>query len=311
MTIPGQTNLIKNLAAAAGFSFCGISKAEKLEEEAHLLENWLHQNRHGKMQYMENHFDKRIDPTLLMPGAKSVISLMYNYFTEEKQHQDAAFKISKYAFGEDYHDVIKMKLKELISGLQNEIGNFQARIFVDSAPVLEKAWAKKSGLGWQGKNTNIINPKAGSFFFLAEIICDLEFDYDGPIKDYCGTCTACIDACPTDALHDPYFIDASKCISYLTIELKDALIPETFKNKMDNWIFGCDICQDVCPWNRFSKQHAEQKFKPSSELMHLNNNGWMEMTEEIFKELFKNSAVKRTKFDGLKRNIHFVSGNKY
>ena len=307
MTISEQTVLVKKSAATAGFSFCGISKAEKLEDEARLLETWLKQNRHGKMQYMENHFEKRIDPTVLMPGAKSVISLMYNYFTEEKQNPDAEFKISKYAYGEDYHEVIKNKLRESILELQNSIGDFHARIFVDSAPVLEKAWAKKCGLGWQGKNTNIINPKAGSFFFLAEIICDLEFEYDGPIKDYCGSCTACIDACPTDALHDPYFIDASKCISYLTIELKDALIPETFKNKMDNWIFGCDICQDVCPWNRFSKQHAEIKFNPSKELMNLNKEGWIEMTEEIFKELFKNSAVKRTKFDGLKRNIDFNS----
>lgn len=310
MTISEQTDFVKKSAATAGFSFCGISRAEKLEDEARLLEIWLKQNRHGKMQYMENHFDKRIDPTVLMPGAKSVISLMYNYFTEEKQNPDAEFKISKYAFGEDYHDVIKIKLRELILELQNSIGDFHARIFVDSAPVLEKAWAKKSGLGWQGKNTNVINPKAGSFYFLAEIICDLEFEYDGPIKDYCGSCTACIDACPTDALHDPYFIDASKCISYLTIELKDALIPETFKNKMDNWIFGCDICQDVCPWNRFSKQHAETKFNPSDELVNLNKTGWLELTEEIFKELFNNSAVKRTKFDGLKRNINFVEGNK-
>lgn len=311
MTITRQTELAKRLASESGFSFCGISKAEKLDDEARMLESWLKQNRHGRMQYMENHFEKRIDPTVLMPGSKSVISLMYNYFTGQKQAASSGFKISKYAFGEDYHDVIKNKLREFILELQKSAGDFHARIFVDSAPVLEKAWAKKSGLGWQGKNTNIIHPKAGSFFFLAEIICDLEFDYDGPMKDYCGSCTACIDACPTDALHDPYFIDASKCISYLTIELKDALIPERFNNKMDDWIFGCDICQDVCPWNRFSKQHVEPKFNPSNELINLNKEGWMEMTEEIFNELFKNSAVKRTKYVGLRRNIHFVSGNKY
>lgn len=306
MNIADQTQLIKATAANAGFSFCGISKAAKLDEEAIALEKWLSQHRHGKMQYMEKYFDMRIDPTLLMPGAKSVISLMYNYFTTNNPTEKSQFKISKYALGDDYHEVIKNKLRSLIEVLQHNIGDFHARIFVDSAPVLEKAWAKRSGIGWQGKNTNLINPKAGSFYFLAEIITDLEFAYDGPIKDYCGTCTACVDACPTDALHDPYFIDASKCISYLTIELKDALIPEKFKPQMEDWIFGCDICQDVCPWNRFSTQHAEQKFDPSEKLMGLKSDGWMEMTEEIFKEIFKHSAVKRTKFEGLKRNIDFV-----
>jgi len=300
------TNFVKTSAADAGFSFCGIAKAEKLENEARLLETWLQQNRHGNMQYMENYFDKRIDPTLLVPGAKSVISLMYNYYTTANQQSD--YKLASYAFGEDYHHVVKAKLSSLIDTLQATIGQFEARIFVDSAPVLEKAWAKRSGVGWQGKNTNIINPKSGSFFFLAEIICDVEFDYDGPIKDYCGTCTACVDACPTEALNTPYQIDASKCISYLTIELKDALIPETFAGKMDNWIFGCDICQTVCPWNRFSKQHEEQRFNPKQALLGMTNNDWREITEDVFKELFGKSAVKRTKYLGLERNIKFVGG---
>lgn len=298
------TQLVKANAAEMGFSYCGISKAEKLEDEARLLENWLHQNSHGKMQYMENYFDKRIDPTLLVPGAKSVISLMYNYYSNVTAESD--FKVASYAYGNDYHDVIKAKLSSFVAALQLEIGSFEARIFVDSAPVLEKAWAKKSGLGWQGKNTNIINPKSGSFFFLAEIICDVEFDYDGPIKDYCGTCTACIDACPTNALDHPYQIDATKCISYLTIELKDALLPEAFSGKMENWIFGCDICQTVCPWNRFSKPHQEQQFKPKQQLLQMTNSDWHEITESVFKELFKNSAVKRTKYSGLKRNIDFL-----
>jgi epoxyqueuosine reductase len=298
------TQLVKAKAAAMGFSYCGISKAEKLEDEARLLENWLHQNRHGKMQYMENYFDKRIDPTLLVPGAKSVISLMFNYHTNATMESD--FKVASYAFGNDYHDVIKAKLSTFVAALQLEVGAFEARIFVDSAPVLEKAWAKRSGLGWQGKNTNIINPKSGSFFFLAEIICDVELDCDGPIKDYCGTCTACIDACPTNALDQPYQIDATKCISYLTIELKDALLPEAFSGKMENWIFGCDICQTACPWNRFSKPHQEQQFMPKQQLLQMTNSDWREITESVFKELFRNSAVKRTKYSGLKRNIDFL-----
>lgn len=298
---------IKEAATQFGFSYCGISKAERLDEEAKQLEQWLKQSAHGKMQYMENYFDKRIDPTLLMPGAKSVISLMYNYFTTQKQTDNKTLKISKYAFGEDYHYVIKEKIKLLVSFLQKNFGDFQARIFVDSAPVLEKAWAKKSGLGWQGKHTNIIHPKSGSFFFLAEIICDLSLNYDGPIKDYCGSCTACVDACPTDALNQPYQIDAKKCISYLTIELKDELLPSSFKSKTENWMFGCDICQDVCPWNRFAKQHQEEKFYPKEKLLEMKENDWKELTQEIFSELFKNSAVKRTKFSGLSRNIKFIT----
>ncbi len=303
-----NTSFIKKITTEAGFSFCGISKAEKLDEEALLLEKWLNQNRHGQMMYMENHFDMRVDPTKLVPGAKSVISLMYNYFTIPKQNENNTYKISTYAYGDDYHEVIKNKLKDLLTLIQLKAGDFHARVFVDSAPVLEKAWAKKSGIGWQGKNTNLIHPKAGSFFFLAEIISDLELIYDSPIKDHCGTCTACIDACPTDALHDPYFIDATKCISYLTIELKDQLLPELFNGKMENYIFGCDICQDVCPWNRFSSPHSEQKFNPSAEFLDMHKKEWIELKEETFKGLFKNSAIKRTKFSGLKRNIKFVSG---
>ncbi|MFI5172069.1 MAG: tRNA epoxyqueuosine(34) reductase QueG [Chitinophagales bacterium] len=300
------TSFIKRAAAGAGFSFCGISKAEKLDDEARLLEQWLKQNRHGKMSYMENHFDMRVDPGKLVPGARSVISLMYNYYTRQKRADDG-FKISTYALGEDYHEVIRNKLNALIKLIKETAGDFHSRVFVDSAPVLEKAWAVKSGIGWQAKNTNIINRNAGSFFFLAEIICDLDLIYDGPVKDHCGTCTACIDACPTDALHDPYFIDATKCISYLTIELKDELLPKEFSDKMEGYIFGCDICQDVCPWNRFSKQHTEPKFLPSDTFSNMQPDDWIELTEERFNTIFKNSAVKRTKFKGLKRNIQFIN----
>jgi epoxyqueuosine reductase len=302
-----NTALIKQKALELGFFYCGISKAEFLEEEAPRLEAWLNEQRHGKMSYMENHFDKRLDPRLLVDGAKSVISLLLNYYTEEKQSDVNAPKISKYAYGEDYHDVIKEKLRQLMQFIETEIGEVSGRVFVDSAPVMDKAWAKKSGLGWIGKNSNLIHPKSGSFFFIAEMIIDLELEADGPIKDYCGTCTKCIDACPTDAIIEPYVVDGSKCISYLTIELKDALLPTEFKGKMDNWAFGCDICQDVCPWNRFSLLHNEPRFNPSKNLLQLSNNDWQDLSEEVFNELFKLSAVKRTKFDGLKRNIDFLS----
>ncbi len=303
--VENNTKFIKQKAHELGFFFCGISKAEFLEHEAHQLEKWLKKSFHGKMGYMENHFDKRLDPRLLVDGAKSVVSLLLNYYPEEIQNKDAP-KISKYAYGEDYHYVIKDKLKSLMTSIQEEIGEVGGRVFVDSAPVMDKAWAKKSGLGWIGKNSNLINPKHGSFFFIAELIIDLELIEDGPIKDYCGTCTRCIDECPTDAIVQPYVVDGSKCISYLTIELKDQILPNEFKNKMDDWMFGCDVCQDVCPWNRFSKPHNESRFEANRELLNMNSNDWKDLTQEIFSGIFKNSAVKRTKFEGLKRNISFL-----
>ena len=297
------SQLIKTEAKKLGFLSCGISKAEFLEDEAPRLERWLKDGKHGKMTYMENHFDKRLDPRLLVPDAKSIISLLFNYYTPLDQ-LDGAPKISKYAYGKDYHHVIKDKLKQLFQIINNKIGEVSGRVFVDSAPVMEKSWAVRSGLGWQGKNTNLISKKAGSFFFIAELIVDLELEYDTPVTDHCGTCTACIDACPTEAL-TPYHIDASKCISYLTIELKDQ-IPTTFKSKMDDWAFGCDVCQDVCPWNRFSKQHSEPLFNPSSEVINYTQKNWEEITHETFNIIFKNSAIKRTGFKGFKRNISFL-----
>lgn len=298
------SSIIKQEAKRLGFDFCGISKAEFLEEEAPRLESWLKNGMHGKMEYMENHFDKRLNPKLLVDDAKSVVSLMYNYYPEQIQNTKAP-KISKYAYGKDYHDVIKEKLKEFLNTLKEKIGDITGRAFVDSAPVLDKAWAKKSGLGWIGKNANLINKQQGSFFFIAELIIDIELEYDGPIQDYCGTCTKCIDACPTSAIVEPFIVDGSKCISYLTIELKDA-IPNEFKNKMDNWAFGCDVCQDVCPWNRFSVPHNETDFNNQTGLLNLNNEEWHELTEETFNVIFKHSAVKRTKYKGLKRNLEFI-----
>ena len=300
------TELIKSKALELGFMFCGISKADFLHDEAKKFEAWLKNDYQGKMDYMNNHFDKRLDPRLLVDDAKSVVSLLLNYYPEETQIEGTP-KISKYAYGQDYHFIIKDKLKDLFQFIQDEIGEVGGRVFVDSAPVMDKAWAKKSGLGWMGKNANIIHPKNGSFFFIAELILDLELEADGPMKDYCGTCTKCIDACPTEAIVQPYVVDGSKCISYLTIELKDAIIPSQFKAQMDDWMFGCDVCQDVCPWNRFSKPHNESKFNPHENLLKMNKADWQDLTQDIFKELFKNSAVKRTKFDGLKRNIGFLS----
>ncbi len=299
-----HTKLVKDTAKRLGFSFVGISKARFLEEEATRLEQWLQQGMHGQMSYLAEHFDKRLDPTLLVPGAKSVISLMYNYYTPIEQTDAQAPKISKYAYGTDYHSVVKDKLKALVAELQQQIGTIDGRVFVDSAPVMERAWGKQAGLGWTGKHTLLINKQAGSYFFLAEVICDLELEYDAPIKDYCGTCTACIDACPTDAI-TPYHVDASKCISYLTIELKDE-IPGEFRGQMENWAFGCDICQEVCPWNRFSKPHNEPNFEPNPKLLDMTASDWHEITEEVFKELFRKSPVKRTKFEGLKRNLRFL-----
>ena len=299
-----HTQLIKTEAKRLGFDFCGISKAEFLEEEAPRLEKWLKSFMHGQMQYMENHFDKRLDPTLLVDDAKSVISLLFNYYPDEVQNTDAP-KISKYAYGNDYHDIIKEKLKEFVNTLKENIGDINGRVFVDSAPVLDKAWAKKSGLGWIGKNANLINKQQGSFFFIAELIIDLELEYDEAIKDYCGTCTKCIDTCPTEAIVAPYIVDGSKCISYLTIELKEA-IPLEFKHKMDNWAFGCDVCQDVCPWNSFSNPHKEPQLKNNNGLIDFSKDEWYELSEELFNKVFKHSAIKRTKYKGLKRNLDFL-----
>lgn len=302
-----STQLIKSLATEFGFSYCGISKAEFLAEEAPRLEAWLKRQYQGKMSYLENHFDKRLDPTLLVPGAKSVISLIYNYYPEKDlaKENPETFKIAKYAYGEDYHQVVKEKLKMFIERIREEIGEVQGRAFVDSAPVHERAWAKKSGLGWIGKNSLLLNRSMGSFFFLAELIIDLELEYDGPLKDYCGTCTACMDACPTNAIPEPYVVDGSKCISYFTIELKEE-IPSEVKGKFENWIFGCDICQDVCPWNSFSKPHNEGLFSPPPDLENMTRQEWFELTEEVFQKLFNKSAVQRTRYVGLKRNIDFL-----
>ena len=306
MKTPKQyTRFIKDEAKRLGFLDCGIAKAVFLEKEAPRLEAWLGNNFHGEMRYMENHFDKRLDPRLLVEGAKSVISLSYNYFPEMTQREDS-YHISKYAYGQDYHQVIKEKLKELLFSIQESIGEVNGRAFVDSAPVLERAWAEKAGLGWNGKHSLLIQKQQGSFFFLAELIIDLELEYDPPFTtDHCGDCTRCIDACPTEAILPNSTVDASKCISYFTIELKDH-IPTEFKNTFDDWMFGCDICQDVCPWNRFSKPHSEAKFQPQKELLEMTKKEWEEITEDTFQKVFKKSAVKRTKFSGLTRNIEFL-----
>ena len=300
-----NTQLIKQKALELGFDEIGVSKAEFLDEEAKHLENWLNQNMHGEMHYMANHFDKRLDPTLLVPNAKSVISLSYNYFTEKEQIDKNAPKISKYAYGRDYHKVVKKKLKQLMQFIQETIGEVNGRCFVDSAPVMERAWAKKSGLGWIGKNSLMLTKGKGSYFFLGEIILDLELEYDSPVRDYCGTCTKCIDACPTDAIYEPYKVDGSKCISYFTIELKEA-IPNEMKGKFENWAFGCDICQDVCPINARAKQHQEPDFKPKSKLLEMTKTDWEEITDEVFDKVFEGTPVKRAKYKGLKRNIDFL-----
>ena len=297
--------LIKSTARELGFSFCGIARAEFLEEEAPRLEQWLKDGKHGTMGWMENNFDKRLDPRLLVPDARSVVSLLYNYFPTKQQDDPFAPKISKYAFGEDYHEVIRDKLKELLYRINETVGEVNGRVFVDSAPVMDKAWAAKAGLGWQGKHTNLINKGSGSFFFIAELIIDLELDPDSPVTDHCGTCTACIDACPTEAIVQPYLLDASKCISYLTIELRES-IPEEFKGRMENWAFGCDICQDVCPWNRFSAPHQVPRFD-AGRAPELTATEWREMTRETFDAVFAKSAVKRTKYEGLMRNVGFLS----
>lgn len=303
MNIYKHTAVVKSIAKDLQFDFCGISKAAFLEDEAPKLETWLKRGYQGQMGYLENHFEKRLDPTKLVPGAKSVVSLIYNYYPD-KIHESNGPKIAKYAYGEDYHHVIKHKLHDFMGKLQEQIGEISGRAFVDSAPVHERAWAAKAGLGWVGKNTLLLNREMGSFFFLAELIIDLELVPDGPMKDYCGTCSRCMDACPTDAIPEPYVVDGSKCISYLTIELKES-IPEEFKGKMEDWAFGCDICQDVCPWNRFSKPNAESAFQPQG-WEKFNRQDWTELTEETFRKVFKKSAVKRTKFSGLQRNLQFI-----
>jgi epoxyqueuosine reductase len=307
LNTPSQkyTQAIKSEAKRLGFLSCGISKAQFLEEEAPRLENWLNKNQHGQMSYMENHLDKRLNPTLLVDDAKSVISLLLNYYPSDIQNSES-YKISKYAYGQDYHFVIKEKLKELLYFIQTEIGQVSGRAFVDSAPVLDKAWAAKSGLGWIGKNSNLITQKVGSFYFIAELIVDLNLEYDYPTTDHCGSCTACIDACPTEAIVAPYFVDGSKCISYFTIELKEN-IPTEMKGKFDDWAFGCDICQDVCPWNKFSKPHSEPLFNPNPEILSYSKKDWEDITKETFDIVFKNSAVKRTKLEGLQRNISFLN----
>ncbi len=299
-----NSRLIKSKALELGFMFCGISRADFLEEEAPRLESWLNRDYNGRMAWMNNHFDKRLDPRLLVEGARSVITVLLNYYPEQELNL-RHHKISRYAYGKDYHYVLKDKLKSLMNYIQTEIGEVSGRMFTDSAPVMDKVWAKKSGAGWIGKHTNLIHPRAGSYFFIGEIICDLDLAYDGPIKDYCGTCTKCLDACPTDALFAPYQIDGSKCVSYLTIELKDK-IPDEFKGKMGNWVFGCDICQEVCPWNRFSTPTNEIAFKPTEELKNIGDDELKEITKEIFNDLFKGSAVKRAGFDGLKRSIRYI-----
>ena len=297
-----NAQLIKQLALELGFSFCGVSKADFLADEAPRLEAWLKKSMHGEMAYMENHFDMRLDPRLLVPGAKSVVSFLFNYYPDpQHSFEEGALKVSKYAWGEDYHYVVKDKLKLLMQQLTARIGAVEGRAFVDSAPVLEKAWAKKSGLGWVGKNANLIHKKQGSFFFIAELIIDLELEPDGPVTDHCGTCRACIDACPTEAIVEPYVVDGSKCISYFTIELKKEL-PAEWVSKMDGWLFGCDVCQDVCPWNRFSSIHTEQRFTPRQQLLNMSSGEWQDLTEEVFVQIAQRSPLKRKGLDGLRRN---------
>jgi len=306
-SVQKNTAFIKKNAAALGFSYCGIARAQRLDDDAGRLEQWLSKGMHGGMQYMENHFELRVDPSKLVPGAKSVITLLKNYYPAQPQ-QPGAPKIAKYAFGKDYHEVIREQLKELLVNIQDTIGEIHGRGFVDSAPVLERTWAQRSGLGWIGKNGNLINKESGSFYFIATLITDLELEYDDAFaKDFCGTCTKCIDACPTDAILPGNIVDGSKCISYFTIELKEMLIPGEMKGKFDNWLFGCDTCQDVCPWNRFTKPTTELQFSPLPEILNLSTKEWEMMTEEGFRKIFKDSPLKRSKFSGIQRNLKFIS----
>ncbi len=299
---------IKDEARRLGFDACGVSKAGFLENEARDLEAWLHEGRHGTMTWMENHFDKRTDPRILVEGAKSVISLTSNYY--QKRPAEPEGKVSIYALGDDYHDVLRSSLKELFYSIEQKVGELNGRVFVDSAPVMDKAWAKNSGLGWQGKNTNLINRDTGSFFFIAEIISDLELEPDGPIADYCGSCTRCIDACPTGALDAPYQIEADKCISYLTIEHRGDDISKDLAGQIGDWIFGCDICQDVCPWNKFSKQHTTEEFTARPAIVENTLEQWEELEIEGFREIFRRNPVKRTKYEGFMRNVGIVRRNR-
>jgi epoxyqueuosine reductase len=305
LVLEARSNTVKEISKRFGFLDCRIAKATALEEDARNLEQWLKNGFHGDMGYMSDHFEKRIDPRILVPGAKSVIVFSQNYYPSIVIPKES-YQISKYAYGRDYHKVIKKKLKAFMAELNEIFGPINGRGFVDSAPVMEKSWAKKSGLGWMGKHSNVLSKQKGSFFFLAVLIVDLDLDSDDQSKDLCGTCTACIDACPTDAIIQPYLVDGSKCISYFTIELKDAKLPDQFKGKFNDWIFGCDICQDVCPWNRFSKPHQESDFHPKDQLLKMDRKDWEELEFETFNELFTGSAVKRTGYEGLKRNIKFL-----
>lgn len=309
MNKTGTTGYIKSQAALLGFDYCGIAMAKPLNEDAKRLELWLQKGMHGSMQYMENYFDLRVDPSKLVPGAKSVITLLKNYFPAARQ-SDAAPKISKYAYGKDYHEVIREQLRAFLQNIKDHVGEINGRGFVDSAPVLERAWAQKSGLGWIGKNGNLINKSSGSFYFIATLITDLDLDYDDPLaKDFCGSCRKCLEACPTQAILPGKIVDGSKCISYFTIELKDMLIPNEMKGKFDNWMFGCDTCQDVCPWNRFSKPNTEPAFEPIPEILDLSTQDWKTMTEEAFKKIFPHSPLKRTKYNGIQRNLHFINNS--
>lgn len=307
MSLSENTALVKSLAHQLGFSYCGIAKAVKLDDDARRLELWLNKGMQGSMKYMENHFDLRIDPARLVPGARSVITMLYNYFPAESQ-SNSSFKVSRYAFGNDYHEVIRPKLRQLLAQLEARIGKIEGRGFVDSAPVLERSWALRSGLGWIGKNGNIINKNSGSYFFIATLITDLELEYDDPYaKDFCGSCTRCVDACPTEAIKPGKTVDGSSCISYFTIELKDAMIPDRMDGKFDNWIFGCDICQEVCPWNRFSVPHAHDELKPDPTILNFTDKDWASLSEDSFKNIFRHSPIKRTGYKGLMRNIRFIN----
>lgn len=306
ISLQERSRITKLAARETGFTDCGIAKARRLSEYEPELRSWLDENLHGQMNYMENHYEKRLDPRKLVPGTKSIISLLYNYYPREFFPENSSFKISRYAIGKDYHFVLKNKMREMVAKMLEQLGDFNYRVFVDSAPVLERAWAREAGLGWIGKNTMLINPQKGSFFFLAEIFADLEMDYDQPMQhDHCVNCNRCVEACPTGAI-SPYRLDASRCISYLTIENKETYIPEAFRGSYDQWVFGCDICQEVCPWNKFSLFHREKEFEPHPHLFEMNENDWINLPEDKFRDLFRKSAVKRTKYQGLQRNIHFL-----